>query len=115
MKGNLNLRNKQMKFQFNKVGVDVINNKRLRWLPFVRWGLFGIGCILVFFGAILLFDQPPKPERFVAAWALLVAGVVAILSSLAIGIIGKEMLARLREIDELKSKFQELEEKLAQK
>jgi len=70
------------------------------------------GSIVIFCTFVLSFS--PGPTDFVVV-PLISLALVAVLTYVAISMVRIKILERFREIDELKSKIQELEEKLAQK
>ena len=91
--------------QFNEcVEKPTSKEDRLRWLLFVEWNLYIVGVCLTLTAVMTTGGR---------VWAPV--GLIACLLAPAIGMIRERMLKHFREIDELKSKIQELEEKLAQK
>jgi len=88
----------------------------LQYLRYARWSFFilGMGC---FFLCILTAIFPPenKSDLLFTTMLLIPIGAIASMSSETVHMIHRLMLERFREIDKLKSKVQELEDKLAQK
>ena len=89
---------------------------RLRYLRNLRWRFYAIGMIS-FFLCILAPIFPSSDKSFLAdSFPLLIfIGAVAVMVAETVYVIRELLLEHFCEIDELKSKVQELEDKLAQK
>jgi len=89
---------------------------RLRYLKSSRWGFYIIGMIS-FFLCILttIFPSSNEPALAYIFPQLIFIGAVAVMVSESVYVIRELLLEHFREIDELKSKVQKLEDKLSQK